>query len=639
MAHVGSALLLRIIGSFKFDSCSRIGPFPCSQVSLPVVSSSSTTSAGPTRTGSDTSSAPVPLFEVSMRELHTALLSKYTQYLRQNNALIRHLFHHLAEHILESYRVDRTRLDAKITSLEVLVGLREWKTKHRSVPNLSCFQRAFAAMGDFQLVDVSSAGGRRFSASDFALWVRVISAEKDFQERMDEVDELEHVFEQEYSGEKEAWIDSFNELEDITQNFIHNTQVMEVYSPRQVGGTTRIQIQAARVPADARKASTADSAPFPPERVRAIACDAELVSQRMLETREGLRDLQLREKLLGFSPNDLTDADAEDRSKLDSLSEGWTLFENFWSVADDWVCHRDAWMTEHLDKINTEQVKDFVERAIATMEHCVAEFERIRAPGRRRRVEEAAQNEISVAQGQDEIASWRKGMTRSKSEASTETEHQLQQTGGSRTSTVMTRPSTAGSSQTRPKRRASISDAAPPTKPVSLDKQTEYLDDLLTLATSLLAELKEFAGRGGSARSDKKKYLSVLISLRTPGMRPRHWSLVSKTVGFLVHPENMPRAAIAEPFSLRALFDESIGDFEQELRAIASQCAEEHSVETALFRILAEWDCFQLVGVDSALFSWMFSGDEERERVKGELVCLGEVLRRKVRGALGEGVG
>ena len=299
-----------------------------------------------------------------MRELHTALLSKYTQYLRQNNALIRHLFHHLAEHILESYRVDRTRLDAKITSLEVLVGLREWKTKHRSVPNLSCFQRAFAAMGDFQLVDVSSAGGRRFSASDFALWVRVISAEKDFQERMDEVDELEHVFEQEYSGEKEAWIDSFNELEDITQNFIHNTQVMEVYSPRQVGGTTRIQIQAARVPADARKASTADSAPFPPERVRAIACDAELVSQRMLETREGLRDLQLREKLLGFSPNDLTDADAEDRSKLDSLSEGWTLFENFWSVADDWVCHRDAWMTEHLDKINTEQVKDFVERAI-----------------------------------------------------------------------------------------------------------------------------------------------------------------------------------------------------------------------------------------------------------------------------------
>eukprot|EP00392_Amoebophrya_sp_AT5.2_P005256 g5265.t1 len=225
---------------------------------------------------------------------------------------------------------------------------------------------------------------------DFELFCRVLRAEKDLMVKMREVDQREGLFLDKLEKEGEQFVEDLVELEDIIQNFCTKPilpttatgrpgetekekdagagdesqgdrdadakksvgAALEPVSPS-VSSTSpsgKLKGSATSKVAVAKRVAAAKPAPKvkrpqqqPPagsplkmedlteSELADIAKNAFLVTERLEQSQKELRQLQVREKLLGFVPQG-----KEERSKLQDIVAEWQPYRVFWQIASDW---------------------------------------------------------------------------------------------------------------------------------------------------------------------------------------------------------------------------------------------------------------------------------------------------------------
>jgi len=80
---------------------------------------------------------------------------------------------------------------------------------------------------------------------------------------------------------------------------------------------------------------------------------------------------------------------------------------------------------------------------------------------------------------------------------------------------------------------------------------------------------------------DFKEHMPLVGTLFNPGMRERHWVLVSEIVGFPLRPD--------DDMTLARLLDMNLEHFVSKFESISEAAGKEYSLEKALEKMKTEW--------------------------------------------------
>jgi dynein heavy chain len=100
--------------------------------------------------------------------------------------------------------------------------------------------------------------------------------------------------------------------------------------------------------------------------------------------------------------------------------------------------------------------------------------------------------------------------------------------------------------------------------------------DVLSIATQIQEQISEF-----------KPHLPLIISLRNPGMRPRHWHMLSTQLGFKFEPD--------ASFTLKNLFSLNLGQFLDSITKVCDTAGKEYIIENTLDKMEKEWQDKQFI--------------------------------------------
>ncbi|DAZ96773.1 TPA: hypothetical protein N0F65_005771 [Lagenidium giganteum] len=126
------------------------------------------------------------------------------------------------------------------------------------------------------------------------------------------------------------------------------------------------------------------------------------------------------------------------------------------------------------------------------------------------------------------------------------------------------------------------------------DINAEELEKLVdTYGTSIQKAFKFFSNSGNEACAKIaetvkeqiavfKPYVPLIVALRNPGMRQRHWAELSKNIGFDLE--------IDESFTLTNIFQLNLLDRIEDIVKIAESAGKEYQVEQALHAMKGAWD-------------------------------------------------
>ena len=78
-----------------------------------------------------------------------------------------------------------------------------------------------------------------------------------------------------------------------------------------------------------------------------------------------------------------------------------------------------------------------------------------------------------------------------------------------------------------------------------------------------------------------KKYTPLVSALRAPGMRERHWDLMSEQIGMDLHPD--------DSFTLQGGLDMGLLEHLEAITKVSDVAMKEYSIETTLDKMQAEW--------------------------------------------------
>ncbi|OQR83181.1 sporangia induced dynein heavy chain [Achlya hypogyna] len=83
-----------------------------------------------------------------------------------------------------------------------------------------------------------------------------------------------------------------------------------------------------------------------------------------------------------------------------------------------------------------------------------------------------------------------------------------------------------------------------------------------------------------------KPYVPLILGLRNPGMRPRHWAELSKVLGFTLE--------LDESFTLNSIFRLNLLDQIDEIVKVAEAAGREYQIEAALIAMKTQWDAIDM---------------------------------------------
>jgi dynein heavy chain len=101
------------------------------------------------------------------------------------------------------------------------------------------------------------------------------------------------------------------------------------------------------------------------------------------------------------------------------------------------------------------------------------------------------------------------------------------------------------------------------------------LRDMPTCASnceSVRAELEDF-----------KKYLPLILALRSPGMRERHWTQISEEIGIVI-PHDDPE------YTLTKVLEDGLPDHMEAIVKVCDVAGKEYGIETAMEKMYGEWE-------------------------------------------------
>ncbi|KAK9511585.1 hypothetical protein O3M35_000215 [Rhynocoris fuscipes] len=105
---------------------------------------------------------------------------------------------------------------------------------------------------------------------------------------------------------------------------------------------------------------------------------------------------------------------------------------------------------------------------------------------------------------------------------------------------------------------------------VKLEKQFSDVPEPRRLAQAVREKIEEFRG-----------HMPVILTLGNPGLKERHWELISEIVGFPI--------VLNDELTLEKIFDYGIEDYVPKFEALSDAATKENNLEKALAKMMAEW--------------------------------------------------
>ncbi|KAM4725109.1 LOW QUALITY PROTEIN: dynein axonemal heavy chain 3-like [Anableps anableps] len=126
-----------------------------------------------------------------------------------------------------------------------------------------------------------------------------------------------------------------------------------------------------------------------------------------------------------------------------------------------------------------------------------------------------------------------------------------------------------------------------PFRHLDAEKIADELDTMWRTMHKLTKALLNFIGPSSVANNFKsridrfKQHLPVLTTICNPGLKDRHWEMISSTVGFDVKPD--------ENSTLLNMLDLGLSKFSKDLEEIGASASKEFSLEKSLDKMKKEW--------------------------------------------------
>ncbi len=103
--------------------------------------------------------------------------------------------------------------------------------------------------------------------------------------------------------------------------------------------------------------------------------------------------------------------------------------------------------------------------------------------------------------------------------------------------------------------------------------------DVLAIAMQIQQQIADF-----------RPHLPLITALRNPGMRPRHWQLLSQHLGFKLQPD--------ATFTLKDLFTLNLQSYLDTITKVCDTAGKEFAIENTLDRMEKEWQDKKFVVTD-----------------------------------------